>query len=84
MAKSQAKNSGKIPQNEILWEQYFNKDGMLMFVMTSDRLAETYMLYHHDSGLFSRIGAGKSPLDLEKKYSINEIILGKLEYKAPA
>lgn len=80
MARQSSKSSGKLPANDILWEQYFGKDDVLMFVMTSDRLVETYTLYHHKDGIFTKLGSGKSPPELEKKFSVNEIILGKLEY----
>ncbi len=76
---SDGKNAGRLPKNEILWERYYNKDGEMLFVMTSDKLAETYTLYSYKDGFFVRLGRGRSPTELEQKNSVNEIILGKLE-----
>ena len=60
----------KLPRNETLWERMYDHNGNLKYLITSDYRREVYYLYHVDTDESVRkIGKGKNPPDLYKKYS---------------
>lgn len=59
----------KIGKGERIWEQVIGKDGNVKYLITSDYRREVYYLYHVNAdGSTQKIGKGKNPPDLHKKY----------------
>ena len=59
----------KIGKGELLWESICKKDGSVAYLITSDSRRDVYYLYHvNKDGTTQRIGKGKNPPDLHKKY----------------
>ena len=65
----------KLPDGEITWERIHEKDvlgeGLLRFLVTSDKRREVYTLWrvHHDGIiLYERLGRAKTPPDLWRKF----------------
>lgn len=65
----------KLPKNEELCTTYFGVDGKELFVMTRDLFGITYFLYEVIDDKIKKLGKAPSPIELEKKYSVNEKIL---------
>lgn len=65
----------KIPKNEELCTTYCEAGGKEVFVMTRDLFGITYFLYDVSDGTMKRLGKAASPIELEKKHSVNEKIL---------
>ncbi len=70
MARAKQAGEGFIyPKGETVWMQYHAAGGELRYIMTSktgDR--NTYHVYELADGAFRKLGRGKSPAELEKKY----------------
>lgn len=59
----------KIGKGERLWMRICGKDGIVKHLITSDYRREVYYLYHiNKDGSLQKIGKGKDPVDLQKKY----------------
>lgn len=59
----------KIGKVECLWEQVIGKDGNVKYLITSDYRRDAYYLYHVNAdGSAQKIGKGKNPLDLHRRY----------------
>ncbi len=57
-----------LPANEIVWEE-ITTETRRRFVITSDRRREYYYIYRiYDDGRTERLGKGKNPPELCKKY----------------
>lgn len=65
----------KIPRNENLCTTYCNANGVTLFIMTVDLFGVTYFLYEVCGGKIKKLGKANSPTELERKHSVNEIIL---------
>lgn len=65
----------KIPKNEELCTTYCNANGKAMFVLTRDLFGITYFLYEVCGDKIKKLGNADSPTEIERKYSVNEIIL---------
>lgn len=69
----------KAPKNEIAMVSYFHKTGKPMFLLTTNRQKDTFRLYRIGNGeLLEKLGAGKSPKDLEEKFQVNQALTSKL------
>ena len=67
----------KYPKGEIVWTEY-SKNGKAIFLMTSKESRDFYFLYKvNDDGTAEKLGRGKSPIELEEKFNVNESLLGK-------
>lgn len=65
----------KIPRGETAWVNYKDKDGRVMFVLTSKAARDFYFMYRVcEDGSLTKLGKSKSPPDLEQKYKVNEQI----------
>lgn len=63
----------KLPANEIIWEKISDSYGNPLYCITSDRRRDVYYLYSvNRKGETARIGKGKDPPELYKKY-INKL-----------
>ena len=62
------KTIAKLPNGEVAWTRYCNKNGDTVFVVTSKPTREFYMLYERVDGGYVRLGRAKSPGELETKY----------------
>ena len=60
----------KYPKGEIVWTGYYNINHELMFIVTSKPIRDFYYLYELVGDEFKRVGRGKSPTDLERKYNV--------------
>lgn len=59
----------KLSRNETLWERIYDSDGNLKHLITSDNRRDVYYLYHVEKdGSINKIGKGKNPPDLHKRY----------------
>ena len=56
-----------VPQNEVIWERIEHTDGS-KYVITSDRRREMYYIYKIVDGRGERLGKGKNPPDLIRRY----------------
>lgn len=59
-------------KNERVWTSYVNKNGEIMFVITAKNHRDFYYLYEATKNGFIKLGKGKSPIELEEKYKIEE------------
>jgi len=64
----------KIPKNEICWVSYYNLKGELIFIMTSNQIRDCYYLNEVKDNKLKRIGKSPSPLELEEKFNVHEIM----------
>lgn len=65
----------KVPRNEMVWTQYYDKSGTLRFLLTAkDGSRDTYIMYESVDGELRKVGKGKSPLELEEKFKVNKAI----------
>lgn len=59
----------KIPKGQILWVTYNDVDGQAIYIVTSDKLRDTYYLYSvGKDGSLTKVNSAKKPLfkELEK------------------
>lgn len=62
-----AQNFSKLPPSEILWMTVSSKSGEVFYI-TSKQNRDTYYIYKQLTDGVSRLGKGKSPDELEKKW----------------
>lgn len=62
------------PKGEDVWVGYYNLDNKLVFIMTSKPTRDYYFLYEFVDGVFKKLGKAKSPLELEEKFRVRDII----------
>lgn len=65
----------KIPKNENLCTTYCDANDVVLFIMTRDLFGITYFLYEVCGDKIKKLGKANSPTELERNYSVNEIIL---------
>lgn len=59
----------EIPRNEILWERIYDVAQRPLYAITSDKRRDVYYIYKMTpSGKTERLGKGKNPPDLIKKF----------------
>lgn len=67
----------QIPKGETVWVYYTNRQGEIMFAMTSKQTRDYYFLYAvSPDGKCTKLGKAKEPPELEKKFSVHEKIRG--------
>ena len=64
------------PKGERVWVGYYNRQGELLFILTSKETRDYYFLYAVEDGKFKKLGRAKSPPELEIKFRVNEAIHG--------
>lgn len=52
-------------KDEVVWEQYYNADGELRYVVTSKKSRDNYFLYEVEGDRLKKIGRNKSPASFE-------------------
>lgn len=63
----------KYPKGEIVWVNYANKNGKIIFILTSKPSREYYFLYEVlEDGSLNKLGKAKEPPELEEKYCVKE------------
>lgn len=62
----------KYPKGEVVWIGHHNAAGDLMFIVTSKPLRDYYYLYQLVDGAFKKLGRGKDPGELERKFKVDE------------
>lgn len=55
----------KIPKGEILWEQVFDKNKKLRYVVTSKAIRDLYYLYAVNGDKLTKLGKAKTPVELQ-------------------
>ena len=66
-------NDLKYPKNERVWTSYYSADHILRFILTSKlESREWYYLYELVDGVFKKLGKGRTPPELEEKYSVHQ------------
>ena len=59
------------PKGEIVWVNYANRNGEIMFILTSKPTREYYFLYEIlPDGRCNKLGKAKEPPELEAKYGV--------------
>ena len=67
----------KNPKGERTWVSYYNKEGNLVFVMTSkENSRDWYFLYRVEDGKMIKLGKARTPPELEERYQVDEAIRG--------
>lgn len=67
----------QIPKGEIVWVYYANRQGEIMFALTSKHTRDYYFLYEvSPDGKCKKLGKAKEPPELEKKFGVHEKIRG--------
>ena len=60
-----------VPRGERGWVGYYNKNGTLLFLITSKTNSrETYFLYENQDGKLVKLGKGLDPMKLCEKYNV--------------
>jgi hypothetical protein len=63
----------KYPKGEHAWMGYYNKEGELLFVLTSKEYDRSkFFLYENRNGVLKKLGSAKTPAELEEKYEVTE------------
>lgn len=65
-------NNIKYPKNELIWFHYYTQNHVFMFLSTSSYSRDCYYLYEFIDGKLVRLGKGKSPLELEDKFNVEQ------------
>ena len=73
--KQKTDSISKIPNNEIAWVEYFNRNHQPLFLLTSKEARDFYFLYEVVSDGYKRLGKAPSPIVLEDKYKVIERML---------
>ena len=60
----------KAPKGETPYARYHDGGGIERFLLTADKLRDNYILYRCEGGKLTKLGRGKDPLALEKKYNV--------------
>lgn len=62
-------NRVKCPKNEQIWLRACDKNGILKYIITSKIGArENYYIYECNGAEYKKLGKGRNPAELEKKY----------------
>lgn len=62
----------KYPKNELIWFHYFNSNHVFMFLSTSSQSRDWYYLYEFKDGRLIKLGKGRSPIELEERFKVDE------------
>ena len=60
----------KYPSGEIVWVQYLNRSGEVLYVVTSNKTRDWYYLYDVRDG--RRIGKDRDPSELVSQHGVRE------------
>lgn len=61
------------PKGEIVWVNYANRRGEIIYILTSKASRDHYYLYEVlEDGKLKKLGKAKEPPELEKKFNIQE------------
>ena len=65
------------PKGEVAWVSY-NVDGVVKYMLTSkENVRDFYFLYEVVDGVLKKLGKARTPLELESKFNIHEILATK-------
>lgn len=66
------------PRGEIVWVNYANRNGDILFILTSKPTRDYYYLYEVlVDGKLKKLGKSKEPPELENKYNVKQKIFEK-------
>ena len=60
----------KIPIGEMVWVGYNDREGHLIYILTSKKDRTWYYLYEYEEGEWKRTGKEKDPDTLVRKYKV--------------
>lgn len=63
-----------LPRGERAFSGYYNKQGILLFVITAKESRDFYFLYEVKDDVYTKLGRSKNPLELVEKYHVMEKI----------
>lgn len=63
-----------LPRGERAFSGYYNKHGILLFVITAKEARDFYFLYEVKDDVYTKLGRSKNPLELVEKYHVMEKI----------
>lgn len=72
MAKKDVVN--KIPDSEIIWVEYLTREHKPLFLLTSKESRDAYFLYAVLDNGYKKIGKAISPIALEEKCKVIELM----------
>lgn len=61
-----------LPKGEHAFTGYYNRDGILLFVITAKAARDYYYLYEVKDEVYKKLGRSKNPLELVEKYHVME------------
>ena len=62
----------KYPKNERLLHSFTDIHGNLRYIITDKKIKDGYYLYELKGDSFVKLGKGKTPIELEKKYKFKQ------------
>lgn len=62
------------PRGERLFTGYYNRQGILLFVITAKETRDYYYLYEVKDDVYTKLGRSRNPLDLVEKFKVMERI----------
>ena len=62
------------PKGERAFSGYYNRNGILLFVITAKEARDYYFLYEVKDDTYVKLGRSKNPLDLVEKFNVMERI----------
>lgn len=66
-----------LPKGERAFTGYYNREGILLFVITAKEARDYYYLYEVKDDVYSKLGRSKNPLELVEKFNVIERMRGK-------
>lgn len=64
-----------VPRGEHAFTGYYNRKGILLFVITAKEARDYYYLYEVKDDVYTKLGRSRNPLELVEKFKVLERIL---------
>ncbi len=63
-----------VPRGEHAFTGYYNRNGILLFVITAKEARDYYYLYEVKDDVYTKLGRSRNPLELVEKFKVLERI----------
>ena len=63
-----------VPRGEHAFTGYYNRKGILLFVITAKEARDYYYLYEVKDDVYTKLGRSRNPLELVEKFKVLERI----------
>lgn len=63
-----------VPRGEHAFTGYYNRKGILLFVITAKEARDYYYLYEVKDDVYTKLGRSRNPLELVEKFNVLERI----------